>query len=125
VLRLLPPGICELELACPCAGPLPAALQRFRRLEVLRISGNGAGVRWASQPAVPVLPKLRSLGLDYRQPPEWDGECCQHAEVLRVPASMAAQLAPATCLASLELRVKWSDGVRALCRALPGLRELE
>jgi hypothetical protein len=129
VLLALPSGIRELELACPCAGPLPAVLQRFRRLENVDITGNGAGVLWAcSAPAAAaVLSKLRSLCLDYRKPPKFyaHAEFSKPALVLQLPAGIAAQLAPATRLTALELRVEWSDGVRVLCGALSALRELK
>ena len=73
VVLLLPAGIRELQLACPCAGPLLAAVLRFTRLEALHITGNGGEVLRQDAAAPAVLPALRSLCLDYRQvqQPKW------------------------------------------------------
>ena len=65
-LLLLPAGIREVQLACPCAAPLLTAVQRFASLEALRIAGNGAEEMWQDAAAPAVLPKLRTLVLDYR-----------------------------------------------------------
>ena len=129
VLAVLPRGVRSLELDTPCVGPVLAVLQRFSSLQELRISGNGAGIAWGCRSAAAVLPKLVQLRLDYRQPFEWEGLHAsmyspQNAEVSALPLGMIGVLAPATCLETLALRLRWSDGVPALCSALPALREL-
>lgn len=81
----------------PLRRALPAVLQRLSRLEALHITGSGADVLWGDAAAPAVLRKLRSLCLDYRQPPVgWTGDFWEDAEVLCVPPSAAAALAPAT-----------------------------
>jgi hypothetical protein len=122
VLLALPPGIRELELACPCAGTLLLALQRFRRLEALWLIGNAADVLWDDAgPAAAGLPTLRALRLDYRQPPSYWNEC---TAVLQLPTGAAAALGAATRLTCLELRAEWSQAASDLCSGLPALREL-
>ena len=70
VLAVLPPHVCQLELATWCEGPLLAALERFKRLPTLMlmmlISGNGARIDWGGLGAAAVVPKLRRLRLDCR-----------------------------------------------------------
>ncbi|KAL4421557.1 hypothetical protein ABPG75_010848 [Micractinium tetrahymenae] len=41
-LAVLPPGLKHLELATRCTGPLPAALDHFRELSTLVITGDGS-----------------------------------------------------------------------------------
>jgi hypothetical protein len=129
VLAVLPPSARTLELGASCAGPVLEALQRFSRLQELRITGSGAGIAWDSRRAPAVLPKPAQLRLDYRQPFEWEGlqdsmYNPQNALVSALPAGMIGMLAPATRLHTLALCLKWSDGVPALCSALSTLLEL-
>jgi hypothetical protein len=129
VLAVLPRGVRSLELDTPCVGPVLAVLQRFSSLRELRITGNGAGIAWGSRGAARVLSKLVHLCLDYRQPFEFEGlqdssYNPQNAEVSALPLGMIGVLAPATRLEILALRLRWSDGVPALCSALPALIEL-
>ncbi|KAI7843825.1 hypothetical protein COHA_002723 [Chlorella ohadii] len=73
--------------------------------------------------------RLVQLALDYRQQPVWEGDCAettdfQHAEVLPLESSLAADLSGATRLSSLELHIKGAQHLLAVCNALPALREL-
>ena len=65
VLVVLPPGLIELQLASRCSRPVLTALSCFRRLKTLTMSGDASGVHWSAPGSAPVLPKLRSLQLDY------------------------------------------------------------
>jgi hypothetical protein len=126
VLAVLPLGVCVLELAAHCAGPVLEALQRLS-LKELHLSGNGAGITWG-RPRVAtcsVLPNLMQLRLDHRQRPHFEIDGTeQTSEVHSVPDGIAVTLGAATRLRTLALRLKWSDGVPAMCSALPSLLEL-
>ena len=125
-LAVLPAGLQVLELDAPCAGPVLEALKRFRSLQELRITGNGAGITWESRGTAGVLSKLLELRLDGRQREEYneDAGCNEVGEVHAVHGSIASMLAPATRLRSLALRISWDDAAAALCSALPALEHL-
>jgi hypothetical protein len=136
VLAVLPPHVCQLELATWCEGPLLAALERFKRLRTLMlmmlISGNGARIDWGGLGAAAVVPKLQRLRLDCRDKLMPSIKFIDIAEAGAtiydstswLPDSMPSWLAPATDLESLGLVVAWTDAVSELCRALPSLRDL-
>jgi hypothetical protein len=134
VLAVLPPGLSELQLASRCSGPVLTALSRFRRLQTLTVSGDASGVHWSAPGSAPVMPKLRSLQLDYSRyschvafmedgslPDSYVG---YEYSCGALPRDMPRWLAGATRLTSLELVVASGAGVPELCRALPTLREL-
>lgn len=128
ILAVLPSGVRCLELAAsPCTGPLLPVLARFRQLQRLAITGNGADIDWAvGSPTV--LASLQQLCLDYRRQPITymdDGVCITClSDVDSLPPSAVHALAAATALHTLELRLKWSAEAAALCRTLPALRHL-
>lgn len=127
LLSVLPLSIVDLELDIPCGEPLPAALTRFRRLQQLSL--RTGGLNWQGPGGSFVMHRLVQLALDYRQQPVWEGGCAettdfQHAEVLPLESSLAADLSGATRLSSLELRIKGAQHLLAVCNALPALREL-
>lgn len=125
MLAVLPPGIRCIHLNVPCAGPLLVSLLRFQQLQQVDLTGNGAEVAWHGRGSKFVLPKLASLKLDYQKKMEWDlDEPIGPAETQRLPGGIAAALAPATNLRSLELCVRCTDGLHELCQALPALQEL-
>lgn len=124
---MLPLSIFDLELDIPCAGPLSVALTRFRQLQQLSL--RTGGLAWRGLGGSFVMRRLVQLALDYRQQPVWEGDCAettdfQHAEVLPLESSLAADLSGATRLSSLELRIKGAQHLLAVCNALPALREL-
>lgn len=126
VLLAVPWGVRILELAAHCAGPVLEALEGFSHLQELRITGSGAGITWTRRgAAVPgALPKLVQLRLDYRQRPEYGCNGVAFALVLSPSRHIGDTLVAATRLRSLALCTSWSDGVSALCLALPALLEL-
>jgi hypothetical protein len=127
VLLALPRGVRILELAAHCAGPVREALESFRHLQELRISGSGARSIWTRPGAAAVsvvLPKLVQLRMDYRQRPTFGQNYVVSAQVLPLPRHIADTLAAATRLRSLTLCARWGDGVPALCFGLPALLEL-
>lgn len=128
LLLCAPRGLRELELRAACAGPVFTALGRFTRLRALDITGNGADIDWEADGGSCVISTLQHLALDYRQRPEWEVpytlQSVVNTSVWRVPPSLPAQLAAATCLHTLELHVSWSADVAALCEALPALRHI-
>ena len=124
VLLALPRGVRILELDAPCAGPLLEALKRFSRLHELRIGGNGAGITWSCPGAAGLLSKLVQLRMDFRGKPIWKDEYVYPPKEDGIPTHTGGALAAATRLRSLALCVSWSDGVPALCSALPALEEL-
>lgn len=123
MLFMLPPGMRWLEVAVPrCAGPLLPALARFSCLEEVTISSNAADVSWDVGPSAALAP-LGTLCLDYRRVVEHRDYA--EFEVDKLPCSAQRALCAATALHSLELLVAWSDEVAQLCRAPPGLQDLE
>lgn len=133
LLLCAPPGLRELELRTACAGPVLPALARFTRLRTLHISGNGADIDWeadvGSSGHSAAFPALQRLALDYRQRPEWQLPYTRESVVYpspvrTVPPSLPARLAAATRLHTMDLCVRWSADVAALCEALPALRHL-
>lgn len=122
VLSVLPFGIIDLELCIPCADPLPAALLRFRRLRQLSLWTGG--LDWQGVGGPFVLGRLVQLTLDYRWPPEWNGEYFGSAEVGSLESSITADLSHATHLVQLGLRIRGAQNLQSLCGSLPALREL-
>lgn len=138
LLAVLPEGLRNIELATHCVGPVLASLARFKRCRSLSISGNGAFMSWQGRGAAAVVPKLKHLRLDCREPnlysepdrktveQEYDADepepddGDEHYSYLDgcIPGALAA----ATALTSLELVADWSDGVAALGQGLPALR---
>ncbi|KAL4457926.1 hypothetical protein ABPG75_012791 [Micractinium tetrahymenae] len=123
VLLVLPTSLWELHLDVRCPQRLPMALQRFSALQSLRITGNGSSVDWSGCGAP--LPKLAELRLDFRRELMIDPEDAeQPGAIHELSISTALHLHSATGLHSLELRAKYSEGVRALLGGLPALRRL-
>ena len=124
LLAVLPPNVRWLELdAAPCAGPLLPALARFRQLQRLTITGNGADIEWdVGTPTV--LAPLQQLCLDYRRPPVTLADRSMEFIVETMPGAAKQALSAATGLHTLELRLTWSDDVAAACHALPALHHL-
>lgn len=129
MLAILPAGIQHLELRLPCAGPLLPTLLRFRQLQDVRITGSAAAIEWAGRGGVAALRKLTHLCLDCRQPmladEGWGWDYPRAGPFFALPEDIAARLAPATSLTTLELKVGEAPGwLLAMCGLLPALQEL-
>jgi len=127
-VRALPPTITELHLSDPSPSLLAAALERFPQLQALSVCGSWDWMAssWRVPHCLPAVPKLHTLSLDYQRLPDIEGDDSWYDDsaAATLPADISAALAPASALHTLELRVHWSDEVSALCRAMPGLRNL-
>ena len=69
--------------------------------------------------------ELEELWMDLRGNPRWQFLDKYRADVGVISGHSAAVLAAATRLHSLELRIRWSGGLAALCGALPALVDLK
>lgn len=125
VLAVLPLGLRVLELATHCAGPVLEALQRYKQLQELRITGSGTGIEWGCRAAWSVLPKLVQLRMDCWEEPQRNGDYVLDAEIVDVPTGAYIALAAASRLRRLELLSLWREDLPALCQALPVLVELK
>jgi hypothetical protein len=131
LLLLLPASIEELEIAGPCCNAAITALQRFKILRCLRITGSASAVDWQLLPhtALSVLPAVKQLSLDYRQEPLWDGSDWVMAKyevskVDHVPQHTVSGLRSATNLNTLTLRCQRDNVAQALMRLPPALSEV-
>lgn len=123
ILLALPHTVRVLDIGIACGGTVLEALLHCRQLEQLLITGNAASVLWTGPGANGLLPKLRSLRLDYRRAADLGEGPSLHLESDFVePRALA--LVQATQLTHLSLSGAWNEVMSSLCGALPALQSL-